>query len=162
MSRVALITGAAKRVGRAIALKLAQEGFDVAFTYRGSESEARELENQIKKLNREVLAIQADFTNPQPATDAVFKSFSSKFNRLDALINNASLYQPSSLQAATDEQIHSLFAIHFHPPSLPARRFENLLRQSRGHIVNMVDLLADKPWPEYLAYSASKAALASL
>jgi pteridine reductase len=162
MPKVALITGAAKRVGRAIALKLAREGFDIAFTYRGSEAEARDLEKQIQKLGRQCLAIKADFTNPTLASQTVSTAFTSKFNRLDALINNASLYQPSSLQDATDEQIHNLFAIHFHTPFLLARRFESLLRQSRGHIVNMVDLLADRPWPEYLAYAASKAALACL
>ena len=158
----ALITGAAKRVGRAIALKLASEGFDIAFTYRGSEAEARELEQQIAKLSRQCLSIQADFTDPQSASQKVFQSFMGKFPRLDALINNASLYEPSSLQDATDQQIHNLFAIHFHTPFLLARRFENLLRQSRGHIVNMIDLLADRPWPEFLAYCASKAALGSL
>jgi pteridine reductase len=162
MAKVALITGAAKRVGHAIALKLAQEGYDIAFTYNGSAPQAHDLEQQIKKLNRQSLTIQSDFTNPQIASDHIFKSFTTRFARLDALINNASLYQPSSLQSATDEQIHNLFAIHFHTPFLLARRFEPLLRQSRGHIVNMLDLLADRPWPEYLAYSASKAALASL
>src|SRR5438552_16932755 len=158
----ALITGAAKRVGRAIALKLASEGFDIAFTFRGSEAEAREVEQQIAKLRRQCLSIQADFTDPQSASQKVFQSFTSKFPRLDALINNASLYQTSSLQDATDQQIHNLFAIHFHTPFLLARRFENLLRQSRGHIVNMIDLLADRPWPEFLAYSASKGALVCL
>src|ERR1041385_7313898 len=108
----ALITGAAKRVGRAIALKLAREGFDIAFTYRGSEAEARDLEQQIKALKRQSLAIQSDFTIPTKASDQVFTTFSKKFTRLDALVNNASLYQPSSLQSATDEQIDSLFAIH--------------------------------------------------
>jgi len=160
--KVALITGAAKRVGRAIALKLAREGFDIAFTYRGSQAEARDLVQQIQQLGRQSHPIQSDFTNPQLASETVFTTFTQKFNRLDALINNASLYQPSSLQDATDEQIHNLFAIHFHTPFLLARRFENLLRQFRGHIVNMVDLLAERPWPEYLAYSASKAALTSL
>jgi len=159
---VALITGAAKRVGRAIALKLATEGFDIAFTYRGSEKEAHDLEKQIQKLNRQSLPIQSDFTNPELASSEVFTAFTKKFPRLDALINNASLYQPSSLQDATDQQIHNLFAIHFHTPFLLARRFESLLRQSRGHIVNMIDLLAERPWPEFLAYCASKAALASL
>jgi pteridine reductase len=161
-SKVALITGAAKRVGRAIALKLATHGFDIAFTYNGSQSEAHDLEHQIQKLHRQSLSIQANFTDPQFASDHVHKAFTNKFTRLDALINNASIYQPSSLQTATDEQIHNLFAIHFHTPFLLARRFESLLRQSRGHIVNMVDLLAERPWPEYLAYSASKASLASL
>jgi|SRR5882672_9672540 len=162
IAKVAVITGAAKRVGRAIALKLATAGFDIAFTYRGSQREANELEQLIKKLGRQSLAIQADFTDPQHAAELVATTFTKQFTRLDALINNASLYQPSSLQSATDEQIHNLFAIHFHTPFLLARRFENLLRSSRGHIVNMVDLLAERPWPEYLAYSASKAALASL
>src|SRR6266478_5195546 len=156
MAKVALITGAARRVGRAIALKLAAAGFDIAFTYRGSQTEAHDLEQQIQQLHRQVLAIQSDFTNPHLAAQTVFTTFSKKFPRLDALINNASLYEPSSLQDATDEQIHNLFAIHFHTPFLLARRFENLLRQSHGHIVNMIDLLADRPWPEFLAYSASK------
>ena len=161
-AKVALITGAAKRVGRAIALKLAQEGFDIAFTYNGSVREANDLEQEIKKQNRQALSIQADFTNPNLAAEKVFTTFTKTLPRLDALINNASLYQPSSLQDATDEQIHNLFAIHFHTPFLLARRFESHLRQSRGHIVNMIDLLAEKPWPEYLAYCASKAALGSL
>src|SRR5438045_8776305 len=117
----ALVTGAAKRVGRAIALKLANSGFDIAFTYRGSESEARDLDQQIKNFHRNSLPIQSDFTNPQIASDHVFQSFTSKFNRLDALINNASLYQPSSLQDAPDEHIPTLFAIHFHTPFLLAR-----------------------------------------
>lgn len=160
--KVALITGAAKRVGRTIALKLAREGFDVAFTYRGSQPEARDLEEEVKIIKRQCLSIQSDFANPQRAAEEVFTSFSQNFSRLDALVNNASLYQESSLQQATDEQIHNLFAIHFHTPFLLARRFEALLRQSRGHIVNMIDLLAERPWPQYLAYCASKAALGSL
>ena len=165
--KVALVTGGAKRVGRAIALKLAEKGYDIAFTYRESEREAAELSELIKKQNRQVLSIRSDFSRPQAAADEVFEAFSGKFSRLDALINNASLYQPSPLRDATEEQIHNLFAIHFHTPLLLVRRFENLLfenllRQSRGHIVNMIDLLADRPWPEYLVYSASKAALASL
>lgn len=162
IAKVAVITGAAKRVGRAIALKLATAGFDIAFTYRGSQREANELEQLIKKLGRQSLSIQADFTDSQRASDTVATIFGKQFTRLDALINNASLYQPSSLQTATDEQIHNLFAIHFHTPFLLARRFENLLRSSRGHIVNMIDLLAERAWPEYLAYAASKAALGSL
>jgi pteridine reductase len=161
-AKVALVTGAAKRVGRAIALKLATEGFDIAFTYRGSQREAAELEQLIIRIGRQAFSIHADFTDPQRASDHVATTFTKQFPCLDALINNASLYQPSSLQGATDEQIHNLFAIHFHTPFLLARRFESLLRQSRGHIVNMIDLLADRPWPEYLAYSASKAALGSL
>src|SRR5258708_1964429 len=98
----ALVTGAAKRVGRAIALKLATEGFDIASTSRDSDSQPHHLAQQIKPPPRQSLPIQSDFTNPDLASETVFTTFTKKFNRLDALINNASLYQPSSLQDATD------------------------------------------------------------
>jgi len=160
--RVALVTGAARRVGRAIALYLAEARFDVVFTYRSSASEAQELSELLHQTGRRSLAIQADFSKPIEAAEQIEKTFSKNFTRLDALINNASLYEPSSLQSATPEQIKNLFAIHFESPFYLARKFESKLRSSRGHIVNMVDLLADRPWPEYLAYSASKAALGSL
>jgi pteridine reductase len=161
-SRVALVTGAARRVGRAIALKLAGGGFDVAITYRGSADEAGEVVELVKRSGRKGLAIQADFSDPQRAAEQVEKAFAAQFNRLDALVNNASMYEESSLQSASEKQIHDLFAIHFQTPFLLCRRFEKLLRASRGHIVNMIDLLAERPWPEYLVYCASKAALASL
>src|SRR3954463_7713351 len=134
MAKVALITGAAKRVGRAIALKLAAEGFDIAFTYNGSGSEAADLEKQIQKPPRQVLCIQADFTNPKLASEKVFDTFTKTFTRLDALVNNASLYQPSSLHDATDEQTDTPFSILSHPPFLLPRHFEPLMRQSKGHI----------------------------
>jgi pteridine reductase len=160
--RVALVTGGAKRVGRAIALRLGQGGFDIAFTYRSSTSEADELAEQLRRLGRRALAIEADFAHPQAAAEKIERTLSAQFSRLDVLVNNASLYQPSSLQATSPEQIRSLFAIHFDSPFWLCRRFESLLRASRGHIVNMIDLLAERPWPEYLVYCASKAALGSL
>ncbi|HEV8607675.1 MAG TPA: SDR family oxidoreductase [Tepidisphaeraceae bacterium] len=161
-SRVALVTGAARRVGRAIALKLAGGGFDVAITYRGSADEAGEVVELVKRSGQKGSAIQADFSDPQRAAEQVEKAFSAQFNRLDALVNNASMYEPSSLQGASEKQMHDLFAVHFQTPFLLCRRFEKLLRASRGHIVNMIDLLAERPWPEYLVYCASKAALGSL
>src|SRR3954469_19709543 len=109
---VALITGAAKRVGRAIALKLADAGFDIAFTYNTSQAQADELVSLIRKSSRRALAIKADLLNPA-APEQIFAAFSTPFTRLDALVNNASLYQPSSLQSATPEQIRNLFTIHF-------------------------------------------------
>jgi pteridine reductase len=155
-AKVALITGAAKRVGRAIALKLAREGFDVVFTYRGSQAEARDLEEEIKILKRQCLAIQSDFTNPPRAADEVFTSFSKRFSRLDALVNNASLYQPSSLHPPLPSRFTIFSRFTFTRPSCWAAALKPLLRQSRGHIVNMIDLLAERPWPEYLATAPAK------
>jgi pteridine reductase len=158
----ALITGGAKRVGRAIALRLAKGGFDIAITYYSSDREADQACEEIRGLGREAIAMGVDLTDAVTAPSLVFDWVQEHFGRLDVLVNNASLYQTSSLQSATPEQMGRLFAIHFQTPMELARRFEPMLRASKGRIVNMLDLLAERPWPEYLAYCASKAALWNL
>jgi pteridine reductase len=159
---VALITGGAKRVGRSIVEKMAASGYAICFTYRNSGCEANELETHLTRQNIPVLAVSADLSQPETAASQIFEAFRTKFSRLDLLVNNASIYQPSSLQTATLEQSRSMWAVHVEAPLLLCRHFEPLLRDARGHVVNMVDLLAERPWPEYLVYSASKGALATL
>ena len=161
-AKVAIVTGGAKRVGRAIVERLAGAGFDVAFTYLSSDSEAADFARNLKDHGRRAVAVRADLTQPATAVEAIASQFSRSFNRLDALVNSASLYEPSPLQSTTHEQIARLNAIHLESPLLLCQRFEPLLRQSRGHVVNMVDLLAERPWPQYLAYCASKGALLTL
>lgn len=158
--RVALITGAAKRVGRAIALQLADEGFDILFTFKSSRDDAKSLAEEILTKGRRTLAIELDLTQPEDAVARLKSMFI--WDRLDVIVNNASLYEPSSLTETSPDQINRLMAIHFQSPLLLCRTFAPMLRASRGHVVNMVDLLAEKPWPEYLAYCASKAALMNL
>ena len=155
--RVALVTGGARRVGRAIALRLAADDYTVAFTFRSSEAEARELEHHINGL-----AIRADLTQPQEAADAVFAQLTARFDRLDALVNNASAYKRGRLDETEVPLVRELMAVHVEAPLMLCRRFAPMLRASRGRVVNMIDLLAERPWPEYLAYCASKAALANL
>ena len=85
--RVALVTGGAKRVGRAIVQKLAREGFDVAFTYFRAEPLARDLEHDIlSTTGRRGIAIFADLSDPEEATRRIFDEFTSHFARLDALV----------------------------------------------------------------------------
>jgi pteridine reductase len=161
-SKVALVTGGAKRVGRAIALQLAEEGFDLAFTYLSSEAEAQALVEAIGAIGRTAHAIRADLTQPAIAVEEIHRAVSVEFGRLDVLVNNASLYQPADLTTTTSTLIHQLNAIHVESPLLLCQRFEPMLRAARGHVVNMVDLLAERPWPQYLPYCASKAALWNL
>jgi pteridine reductase len=161
-TQVALITGAAKRVGRTIALTLAKSGFDIAFTYLSSQSEADSLVTEITSLNRRAISIRADLTHPESAVADIHAAVTSQFSRLDVLVNNASLYLPADLAATTPALLHKLTAIHVESPLLLCQKFEPLLRAARGHVVNMVDLLAERPWPQYLPYCASKAALANL
>jgi len=153
----ALVTGAARRVGRQIALSLAQAGYDVAITYQGSKSEAEEVASSIGRISHQAAAIQADLTRADVA-DSVYREVFSAFGRLDVLVNNASLFQPGD----DAETIHRMMALHFESPLRLCRAFEKQLRAARGHVVNMLDLLAEKPMPKYAAYCASKAALWNL
>jgi pteridine reductase len=160
--RVALVTGGAKRVGRAIVERLARANFDVAFTYLTSEVEAAEFRGVLESSGVNALAIKADFTHAQRATDGIAQAFAARFDRLEVLVNSASLYEPGRLEEADLQQARRLMAVHFESPLLLCQAFAPLLRRSKGHVVNMLDLLAERPWPQYLAYCASKAALWNL
>jgi pteridine reductase len=155
--KVALVTGGAKRVGRAIVERLASAGYRVAFTYLSSQREADELAGRI-----DAIAVRADLTDPAAAVEQIVSTLTPLTRRLDVLVNSASLYEPSGLDRTDLAQMRRLMAIHYESPLLLARAFAPMLRASKGHIVNMLDLLAERPWPQYLAYSASKAALGSL
>ncbi len=161
-TRVALVTGAARRVGRAIVQRLAEGGFDLAFTYLNSQTAADELAGIVRGMGRRIVAIRADFADPPAASAAVADTVMGEFGRLDVLVNNASVYEPSSLGDATLEQGRRMWAVHVETPLLLVRRLEPALRASRGRIINLTDLLAERPWPAYLLYSVTKAALLSL
>jgi pteridine reductase len=162
VTRVAVVTGGAKRVGRAIVEALSQAGFDIAFTYLSSDSDAEALKTRLQADGRSCIAVRADLTDPVTSVAAIYDAVSSRFGRLDVLVNNASLYLPGGLESSELATMRRLWAIHVESPLLLCQQFAPLLRASRGHVVNMVDLLAERPWPSYLAYSASKAALWNL
>ena len=160
--RSALVTGAAKRVGREIALELARAGFDVAITYLSSERDAQQVVSDIEGLGRRAVAIKADLNDSARGTAIVFERFESSFERLDVLVNNASTWLPGTLRDTRREMVQTLNALHVEAPLILCQKFEPMLRAAKGHVVNMCDLLAERPWPEYLAYCASKAALVNL
>jgi NAD(P)-dependent dehydrogenase (short-subunit alcohol dehydrogenase family) len=154
---VALVTGGARRVGRRIALALAEAGHDIAITFQNSQSNAEETIQLIRHLGREAKAIRVDLTQPT-AAEEIHNSVLGVFNRLDVLVNNASIYEPGD----DAELSRRMWAIHFQTPLALCRVFEKNLRATHGHVVNMLDLLAEGPWPRYAAYCASKAALWNL
>jgi pteridine reductase len=149
--KLALITGGAKRVGRAISEQLARDGFEVAFTYHSSRDEAETL---AKSLGAQ--AINANLTDPTVAVKTIADALGSRVDQLAVLVNSASIYLPG------DEKLREMMAIHVESPLLLCRRFEKALRANHGCVINMVDLLAERPWPAYAAYCASKAALWNL
>ena len=161
-AKVALVTGAAKRVGRTVALSLAAAGYDVAITYLTSRGDADAVVHEIQKHGRRAIAIRADLQRPEEAIDQIHAAFTQTFARLDVLVNNASNYKQMDLQQSRLPEMRQLWAIHVESPLLLCQRFEPMLRAAKGHVVNMVDLLAERPWPQYLPYCASKAGLWNL
>jgi pteridine reductase len=157
-----LVTGGAQRVGRAIVERLASAGFDIAFTYLSSGDSAGELVERLSQSGSQAVAIKADLADPEATANEIGRQIDERFGRLDVLVNNASVYVPGRLADTDMAMMRLVTAVHVQAPTLLCRRFEKSLRTSRGHIINMVDLLAERPWPQYLAYCTSKAALANL
>jgi len=158
--RVALVTGGAIRVGKAIALRLADAGFDIALTYLKNAKPAEDLAREIEGKSRRCVAIRADLCDPAAAVKAINAEFMASFGRLDVLVNNASLYEPDA--PGDPSQTRRLWAIHVESPLLLCRQFAPMLKSAEGCVVNMLDLLAERPMPGYLSYCASKAGLLNL
>ena len=158
---MALVTGGAKRVGRAIVEKLAASGFDVAFTYYRSDADAAELQRALESTGAKIEPVPADLTAFH-SVDLIGEVIERQFGRIDLMVNNASRYAPGTLEHTDAALVQDLMTIHVTAPLRLCQRFAPMLRAARGHVVNMVDLLAERPWPQYLAYCASKAALANL
>jgi pteridine reductase len=155
----ALITGGAKRVGRHVALHLAQQGWDIAVTYNRSRSEASTLAQRVEGLGGECLIVEADFTDPPRAAERVAEAFRQRFAHLDLLLHNASLYERGGLLEASHDQLRRLLAVHAETPVLLTQRLSPLLKSAAGSVIVMSDEQLDRPGPAYAAYSLSKAAI---
>lgn len=159
--KVALVTGAAKRVGRAIALKLAHAGMDVAITYRQSDEEAKQVVSDIEQLGRRAIAIKSDFAAAGAAAD-VHEQFMRQFDSCYALVNNASFFEPSPIGELTADAFDRNIAVNARTPLLLIQKFASLLaaHQTPGRIINFIDIhVISQPLKNYVAYNASKAAL---
>lgn len=155
----ALITGGARRVGRGVALHLAEHGWDLAITYNSSAGDASALVEEVRALGRECVLIQADFADPLEAAQRVAQAVAGRFGRLDLLMHNASLYDRASLLEANLDQLRRLSAIHVETPVLLTQRLAPLLRLAGGSVIVMSDQQIEHPPSAYAAYSLSKAAI---
>jgi NAD(P)-dependent dehydrogenase (short-subunit alcohol dehydrogenase family) len=156
--RRALVTGAAKRIGRSLALGLASAGADVAITYNGSKAEAQETVEALQQLNVRAMAVACDVRNidsVQAAVAAVVEQFSG----LDILVNNAGTFETAALQSITLAQWDKMFETNTRGPFLMAQAAYPHLREARGRIINIGSLGGMHPWPTHAHYCTSKAAL---
>ncbi|HEY2114311.1 MAG TPA: SDR family oxidoreductase [Candidatus Angelobacter sp.] len=156
--KTVFITGGARRLGRAIALAMAQSGANVAFTFRSSANEAGETLKEIKAAGVQVLAIECDFRESASAGDAV-KNVMKYFGQIDLLINNAGVFETANFEEITIEQWDEVFAVNVRAPFLVSQLCVPELRRAHGRIINMGSLGGQKPWAMHAHYCSSKAAL---
>lgn len=156
--KTVFITGGARRLGRAMALAMAQSEANVAFTFNSSASEAGETLKEIKAAGVEVLAVECDFREPGAAGDAV-KNVIKCFGQIDLLINNAGVFETADFEKITIEQWDEVFAVNVRAPFLVSQLCIPELRRAHGRIINMGSLGGQKPWATHAHYCSSKAAL---
>ena len=157
---VVLVTGAARRLGRAMALDLAAHGFDVAVHYRGSKDDALATVAELQALGARAQAFQADLSI-EPACRALVPAVAAHFKRLDAVVNSASTFEyddPASFSVAAMET-------HWRANTAPAILLAQALHAhlagctETGCVVNIIDQKLWNPNPDYFSYTLSKAAL---
>ncbi len=158
--RVVLVTGAAKRIGRALALALARAGADVAITYLSSEALARQTLAELRAHGRG-LAVKCD-VREEKSVKAALERVRHEFGGLDVLVNNAGNYETVAFEDLSVVQWDEMFAANVRGPFLMSRLAAPLLRAHKGRIINLGSLGGSKPWATHAHYCASKAALEML
>jgi len=157
--RVVLITGAARRVGAAIARRLHADGHDLALHYRASSIDMRALVDELDAARPgSALMLQAELADFDRLPELVARTVG-HFGRLDALVNNASAFYPTPAGTATAAQWDELFAVNARAPFFLAQAAAPHLKAARGAIVNIADIYAERPRADLAVYAASKAAL---
>lgn len=164
--KTALVTGAARRLGRASALALAQAGADVAITFRNSEREARETVVHLSGFGVRAFALRCDVAD-EPSVRAMVKEAGRELGRLDILVNNAANYEAVEFEKLTVKQWDAIFASNTRGPFLVTRAALKWMRRNRGKgqgpvqakIINMGSLGGLRPWATNAHYCSSKAAL---
>ncbi|HWE05559.1 MAG TPA: SDR family oxidoreductase [Rhizomicrobium sp.] len=155
----ALVTGAAKRLGRAIVLDLAKNGWDIALHFNHSEPDARETADAVRNTGRRVTLLKADLAD-ETATSALIGRAVAEMGRLSALVNSASIFESDDWQSASQASWGRHMAVNLRAPFVLAQEFARQLRpEAHGAIVNIIDQRVLKPTPQFLSYSTSKAAL---
>ena len=156
-NQVALVTGAAKRMGRSIALRLAAEGADIAINYESSKPEALQVVEEIKALGRRAIAVQGDVSQ-RSDVQKLFAAVEAEFGGLDILVNNAGMFFAADFEALTEEQWDRILDTNLKSQFLCCQTAAPIMkRRGRGRIINISSLGGLLPWPAYTHYCVSKA-----
>lgn len=156
-----LITGAAKRIGRSLALAVANAGANVIIHFGNSRSEAESAQAEIQTLGRKAFLLQADLADPIQVASLMARA--REFGPVYALINNAAIFEPLTWDDSNLEAWNRHLMVNLTVPFLLSQTFARS-PEPRGNrrIVNLLDWRAQRPGPDHLPYTISKAALAAL
>jgi 3-oxoacyl-[acyl-carrier protein] reductase/pteridine reductase len=156
--RRALVTGGAKRIGRAIALELAKAGAEVAITFRGSDAEAQQTVHALQAAGARAFAVNCDVRSEASVNEAVLATVE-QLGGLDLLVNNAGAFETAVLEEITVAQWDAMFETNTRGPFLVAKAAYPHLKAAQGRIVNIGSLGGIHPWATHAHYCTSKAAL---
>jgi len=159
--KTVLVTGAAKRIGRALSLACARAGADIFIHYGTSEAEARQLRDEIVQIGPQAWLLESDLSQPDELPRLIERAASIK--PLDALINNASIFENLSLAETSLEDWNHHLAVNLTAPFLLSQAFAKQLPVGKqGRIVNLLDWRALRPGADHFPYTVSKSALAAM
>ncbi|HXY48177.1 MAG TPA: SDR family oxidoreductase [Terriglobales bacterium] len=156
--KAVLITGGAKRLGRASALALAGAGADVAITFQHSARQAQHTVIDLTALGARAFALECDVTN-EASVKAMIREATRELGGIDVLVNNAANYETLDFDTITVKQWDAIFASNTRGPYLVTRAALKWLRRRKGRVINMGSLGGLVPWPTHAHYCSSKAAL---
>ena len=159
--QVALVTGSAKRLGRAIALHLAQQGADVVVHFHHSEVDAGEVVAEIAKMGRRAICVQADLAKKSDI-DRLIAEAGNKFGRLDILVNNASNFLHTEFATTTEATWDAALDVNLKAPFFCAQAAAPLLKRNRGSIINLSDVGGLLGWTGYIPHCVAKAGIIML
>ena len=159
--RVALVTGGAVRVGRAISSALAEDGYRLVVHYNSSAGPADELVDQIRSAGGEAVAIGADLADAE-AVRRLAREATDAFGGIDVLVNNASVFPPERLEETDEALWDHAIAVNLKAPFFLIRHLAATLRARKGVVINMADLAGIQTWAAYAAHGISKAGVVQL
>lgn len=156
---VALVTGAGQRVGRVIALALAERGFRVAVHYNQSRAGAEATVGEIREMGAEAFPVQSDLRRPE-APDSLVAAVKAQFGALHVLVNSAAGMERTSLGSISPAQFDAIIALNLRAPFLLAQAASREMQE--GAIINIADHMAEEPWADYSVHGVSKAGVIAM
>ena len=162
MSKTILITGAAKRIGREIALSFFNKGWDIVIHYNSSKNDAQVLADEMNaQRDDSAIIAQANLDNADEIIKLAHQTLS-KNNRIDALVNNASTFYPTPIGDFSEDDWNSLMGSNLKAPLFLMQSFSKELKKNKGFIINITDINVDKALINHSIYLAAKSGLQTL